>query len=129
MMALTRDTERGSGTVLGLAVLGVLFSLLVSLLMLGAAVLARHHAQTAADLGAVAGAQVLKSGRGTDAACARAAQVVVVNGAKMDECAVVLPSLPDHGGQVRLRVHRDVAVGPGWVADGVATAGLVQVDR
>ncbi len=120
------DPERGSGTVLGLAAIGVVITALIALLMVGAAVIARQQAQGAADLGAVAGAQELKAGASAHAACARAKRFVEANGARVEECAVsVLPS-PKAGPQVRLQVSRGVAVGPAnWVARVTTNAGLV----
>lgn len=51
---------------------------------LGAAHVARHQAQTAADLGALAGA--VRAIEGRDAACARARELVVANDARLVEC-------------------------------------------
>lgn len=122
----TGDPERGSGTVLGLASIGVVITALIAMLMVGAAVIARQQAQAAADLGAVAGAQELRTGASPEAACARAGRFVEFNGAQMDGCAVSSSSDPKRGPQVRLQVSRGVAVGPSnWVARVSANAGLV----
>jgi len=52
----------------------------------GAATAARHQAQAAADLGALAGAaRVLE---GEEAACARASHIVALNGARLAGCVV-----------------------------------------
>lgn len=120
------DQERGSGTVLGLAAIGVIITTLIALLMVGAAVIARQQAQGAADVGAVAGAQALKAGGSTNVVCARAKRFVEANGAQVQECAVSVSASPNAGPQVRLQVSRGVAVGPAnWVARVTANAGLV----
>lgn len=126
---LQHTSDRGSGTVLGLAVMGVLLSLLLGLAVLGGATIARQQAQNAADLGAVAGAQTLKTGGDAQAACARATQLVEANGGHIDDCSVT-GSLSqawttDGGPQITLRVHRAVASLPQWVAKVSANAGLV----
>lgn len=59
--------EEGFATVAGAAVVAALAVILVGVLYVGAAVLARHRAQTAADLGALAAASAHVSGR--DDAC------------------------------------------------------------
>lgn len=125
--------DRGSGTVLGLAAIGVLLSVLLAAGMLGGAVLARQQAQNAADLGAVAGAQLLKNGGDADAVCARAGRWVEANGGLLDECSVRRPSSGvwrgNRGPQVTVTVYRDVKAWPRWVARVSAVAGLVPVDR
>jgi secretion/DNA translocation related TadE-like protein len=50
----------------------------------GSVLVARHRAQAAADLGALAGA--VRAGDGADVACARARQIVETNGARFVEC-------------------------------------------
>ncbi|MGC1208008.1 MAG: Rv3654c family TadE-like protein [Ornithinimicrobium sp.] len=125
--------DRGSGTVLGLATMGVLLSVLLGLGLLGGAVIARQQAQNAADLGAVAGAQTLKTGGDAHAACARAAELVEANGGQLDDCSVS-GSLgqawaADGGPHITLRVHRAVASFPRWVAKVSANAGLVAMDE
>ncbi len=125
--------DRGSGTVLGLAAIGVLLSVLLAAGMLGGAVLARQQAQNSADLGAVAGAQLLKNGGDADAVCARAGRWVEANGGRLDECFVRPSSRRvgdrDRGPQVTVTVHRAVGAWPRWVARVSAVAGLVPVDR
>ena len=53
---------------------------------IGAAVVARHRAQAAADLGALAAA--VHALEGSDAACARAGAVVSANASRMVSCEV-----------------------------------------
>jgi secretion/DNA translocation related TadE-like protein len=50
----------------------------------GAVSVARHQAQVAADLGALAGAG--RAGEGAEPACARAARFVEANGARLVAC-------------------------------------------
>ena len=79
-------TDAGAATVLAAAAVGVLVLLLGLGLQVGAATLARHRAETAADLGALAGAR--EAVRGRDVACARAGAVVAGNGARLVGCSV-----------------------------------------
>ena len=78
--------DRGSATIFVLA-FGLL---LVAAGLAGAAVgtarVGRHEARTAADLGALAGAQRAIEGRGV--ACAEAGRFVTANGAVMTACEV-----------------------------------------
>ena len=68
----SRD-DRGSATVLAAAMVAVLLFVTAAGAYLGSAVLARHRAQAAADLAALAAAARLPSGPA--AACARATSV------------------------------------------------------
>jgi secretion/DNA translocation related TadE-like protein len=76
--------DRGSAS---LWLLGVGLALLVlcgSVTMVGGLVVARHRAESAADLGALAGAQRAVDGQA--GACARAASIVHDNGARLLTC-------------------------------------------
>lgn len=80
-------TDRGAASVwllaLGVAVVAVAaFGALV-----GAAIIARHQAQTAADLGALSAA--VHAVEGAAAACGHATRVVSANHAQMVECRVL----------------------------------------
>jgi secretion/DNA translocation related TadE-like protein len=55
-------------------------------LWLGSAVVARHRAQTAADLAALAAAQLLPAGPA--AACRQAESLATVMGARLESCSV-----------------------------------------
>lgn len=81
-----RSRERGSGTVLTVAAIGVLLILATAGLQLGAAATAAHRARTAADLSALAGATALQEG--SDSPCARAAQVAGRNEAEIVDCSL-----------------------------------------
>lgn len=87
--------ERGSGTVLVLAVLGAMSVVLASALLVLSAMQARGCAQTAADLGALAAA-----GHG-DQSCEVARWVIAANGAELTMCAV-------EGHHVRLQTEAPV---------------------
>jgi len=78
--------ERGSGTVLALAAIGVLLVVVTAGLQLGAAAAAAHRARTAADLAALAGASALQEGQPD--ACARAASVAGLNQAQVIACTL-----------------------------------------
>jgi len=78
--------DRGSGSVwlLGVGLAVVLFGGMVAHVEL--AIVARHRAEAAADLGALAGA--VRAAEGADAACARAGLLVAANGARLAGCRV-----------------------------------------
>ena len=109
--------DRGGASVLVLA-----FGLVVVLVgagcaQVGAAVVARHRAQVAADLGALAGAAWAPSG--DTVACDRAAAVVAANGATVEACAldgldvVVTAVVTMHtGGLLRGSAHASARAGP-----------------
>ena len=103
--------ERGSATVVILAVIAVVLMLTVSGLMLASAVVASHRARSAADLAALAAAGVLTRGEPLVAACRSAAHVAAANHGRLQSCAAV-------GTEVRL----SIAVRAGVHGLGVATA-------
>ena len=80
--------EEGSGTVLGVAAIGVLLLVLVGGLGLASAVVAGHRARAAADLAALAAAGAIQSGAGDGQACGRAATVAGANAAQATRCVV-----------------------------------------
>ena len=78
--------DRGSGT-LWMAAVAVILSLMAStVVLLGLAQTARHKANAAADLAALAAAQVLLDGTGS--ACDEAVQNASANGARLTGCSV-----------------------------------------
>ncbi|MFS8499594.1 MAG: flp pilus-assembly TadE/G-like family protein [Micromonosporaceae bacterium] len=79
-------TDRGSASVWCLAVGTVLLAAGLAATSLGAAQVARHQAQAAADLAALAGAP--QAVRGPDAACQRAAEIAAANRARLVGCRV-----------------------------------------
>lgn len=82
--------DRGSGTVLTAALLVVVAGLASVVTTLGSAVLARHRAEAAADLAALAGATALvdplAAAPGAGAPCRRADAVAADNGASLLLC-------------------------------------------
>lgn len=70
-----------------LGICSALISLLLLVLALCGAVLARHRAEAAADLAALAGADVVV-GRAAGDPCARARQVLLAQGAAPSGCVV-----------------------------------------
>jgi secretion/DNA translocation related TadE-like protein len=77
--------DRGSATVLVVAMAGVLVLLGAALSVVTAMVAAHRAAQSAADLAALAGARDVAAGRD---GCARAAQVASANRARLTACSV-----------------------------------------
>ncbi|SDO90005.1 helicase/secretion neighborhood TadE-like protein [Nakamurella panacisegetis] len=80
------DRDAGVATVFVALVVGVLLVVAGLGIRLGGVVIARERAETAADLGALAGAARALWGQGV--ACARAGSVVSGNGGLMVSCVV-----------------------------------------
>jgi secretion/DNA translocation related TadE-like protein len=78
--------ERGAATLVAVSTIAVIMAVTVGIACVGSAVLARHRAQAAADLGALAAAGHLAAGIGT--ACAQASSVAEAMGASMAGCDV-----------------------------------------
>jgi secretion/DNA translocation related TadE-like protein len=78
--------ERGSASLVAVAMMAVLIAVTVGGLYLGAAVIARHRAQAAADLASLAAAGRLADG--TDAACAQASRVAHAMRTTVTRCVV-----------------------------------------
>ncbi|WP_193611101.1 Rv3654c family TadE-like protein [Nocardioides lijunqiniae] len=97
-----RRGEGGAATLFAVSCLAVLLMLGAALGVVAAVVVAHRQAQAAADLSALAGAEVL--GRGRDP-CAAAAQVAAANGARLAACTVT-------GRDVLVEV---VVAGPHWL--------------
>jgi secretion/DNA translocation related TadE-like protein len=81
------DGERGSGTVLCLAIIGVLVCLTGGVVAVAGASVAKQRASGAADVAALAAADVA-SGRLPGSPCQEAARVAGANGAVLSSCAV-----------------------------------------
>lgn len=101
-MRIARD-ERGSGTVIGAFVVAALAGLVVLIVYVGAAVSARHQAQSAADLAALAAAQSLVMG---EADPCREAELIA---GRME---VVVASCAPDGDDVVVSVTVGVDLGP-----------------
>lgn len=99
-----RPPDAGAGTVLVLAVCAALIVVGAGLGVLGEAVVARHRAEAAADLAALAAADVLV-GRALGDPCGRATRTAALNGARLRACAV-------SGGTVEVVAEVRVTLGP-----------------
>jgi secretion/DNA translocation related TadE-like protein len=84
-----RSGERGSATVLMLAVIVAVLTLTVCGLLLSSAVLASHRARAAADLAALAAAGALLQGQPSPAACQAAQTVATANHGRLRRCVAV----------------------------------------
>jgi secretion/DNA translocation related TadE-like protein len=105
--------EHGAASVVALAMLAVLLTVTVVVVHLGAATVARHRAQAAADLGALAAAVRLADGMG--AACAAADAVINAMGAGSGGCSV-------QGLDVVIAVEVPVSIGSWGTGQAVASA-------
>ncbi|WP_256387024.1 Rv3654c family TadE-like protein [Mycolicibacterium sp. GF69] len=110
--------DHGSATPLAAAMVAVLVMITAGATYLGVAVAARHRAQAAADLGALAAAHGLASG--ADAACTWARAVLAAMSAEMVSCetadldTVVVADIPVHLGRFGMGTARAMArAGPG----------------
>ncbi|CAB4912562.1 MAG: hypothetical protein F2806_08690 [Actinobacteria bacterium] len=81
-VALHRDHEKGSGTVLGIALIGVISMLGFVAVAQAQATLLSHSVQGAADLSAIAGAQSFSD------PCARAESIASLNRVRLTRCFV-----------------------------------------
>lgn len=84
-MRSCRD-DSGMATVFTCVCVMALLAMTAMALHFGAAVLARHRVEIAADMGALAGAAVVLQGE--QAACDRAAVVVAANNAAVETCVL-----------------------------------------
>ncbi|WP_018157192.1 Rv3654c family TadE-like protein [Demetria terragena] len=105
-----RRPDRGSATVYVVAAIGAVAALLLGALTLVSASRASSQARTAADLGALAGAQALVAAT-SEHPCSVAAQVAQLNSAQVRRCEI-------SGEEVELVV----AVAPSWPGLGDAQA-------
>lgn len=78
--------EQGSASVLAAVLVAVMVAAMVGAAHVGAAVLARHRAQAAADLAALAGAAQVPAG--AENACARAAQLGQAMASELLDCQI-----------------------------------------
>jgi secretion/DNA translocation related TadE-like protein len=110
--------ERGSATVWAAVGIAAITTVLVVGLHFGAAVIARHRAEAAADLAALAAAGAAVEG--AEAACERAERVVEAMGATLAACHL-------DGWDALVEAHAPVAIAvPGVdTASGRARAGPV----
>lgn len=110
--------DRGSSTVAAVAMIAVLLAVTVGAVAVGSAVAARHRAQAAADLAALAGAGRVASGQ--EAACARAAAIATAMHTGVAACRIEQLDVV-----VRVEVRVDLGRFGIGVAAAVARAGPV----
>src|SRR3954469_8784088 len=110
-----RAAERGSATVLGVGVVGVLVTVMALVAALAGAVADQRRVESAADLGALAGASAVQQGR---PACASARDVVSRNGASLASCTVAGAVV-----EVRARRRTQLLLGRRFEAASTARAG------
>lgn len=111
-------SDRGSGTVWMLALIGLVWSVAVMALSVGGVRVARHRAYAAADLAALAAAS--HSGDGVGSACRLAARIARYSGGRLRRCAVkgrvsevlVTSEIRDVPGLGRLDVTARARAGP-----------------
>lgn len=106
MVSRTVD-ERGAGSVLAVAMLGLLVTVTVAAAGVVGVVATHRIAQSAADLAALAGATALQDGGD---ACVRAADVAARNRATLDGCQV-------DGWDVAVVVRASTSLLPGGLLD------------
>ncbi|MDQ2848894.1 MAG: flp pilus-assembly TadE/G-like family protein [Actinomycetota bacterium] len=113
----SHDRDSGSATILAAVGVAILIVVLAVGLQLAGAVIARHRAESAADLAALAGAAKVLTGQ--QSACSAAASIAAANGAALQDCELI-------GLDLRVTVRVDAVVGPiGGAAIGRARAGPV----
>jgi secretion/DNA translocation related TadE-like protein len=109
--------ERGSGTVVMVGVVAVLFLLTVAGVAVASAVLAMHRARAAADLAALSGAVALAQGEPSSSACGAAAVMAARNEAALLACTI------GADGSVLVRTSTQVTLGlPGQSRAAAASA-------
>ena len=115
---LSRASERGSATLVAVAMMAVLMAITLGGTVFGSAVVARHRAQSAADLAALAAAG--RIGSGSQSACALATAVAAANGSAVTGCTadeldvIVTVEVPVALGRLGTGTARAVArAGPG----------------
>ncbi|MBJ7463966.1 MAG: flp pilus-assembly TadE/G-like family protein [Mycolicibacterium sp.] len=102
-----------------LGMIMVLLAVTAGVAVLGSVVIARHRAQSAADLAALSAAAWIASGH--QIACARALSVATAMHATLSDCAV-------QGLDTVVTVAADAGV-PGWRASARARAGPAETGR
>lgn len=80
---LSLGNDNGYATVTSVGIIAAVTSLLLVVAAVGAQVIARHEAQVAADMAAIAGAWAHATG---EDACAVAGEIAAANDAQLDNC-------------------------------------------
>jgi secretion/DNA translocation related TadE-like protein len=107
--------DGGSGSVLLVAIVAVLAAVGAGLGLLGQAAVARHRAEAAADLAALAAADALL-GRAAGEPCRRASRAAAANQARVTDCR------PGPGSDVVVSVEVDAGGGLRRLGAGLGTA-------
>ncbi|WP_371781425.1 Rv3654c family TadE-like protein [Streptosporangium subroseum] len=115
------DTERGSATIWMVGLMALTFAVAAAVTFAGMARVARHRAQSAADLSALAAARLAFAD--PNRGCAEASSLAVGNGAKVTRCSIDGDGIADI--QVALRLLLPVAGGVTVMAG--ARAGPVHI--
>lgn len=126
-MSSDDHTDAGMATVLAVTAVGLICVLAVALVQVGLVVVAKHRAQAAADLAALAGSAAILRG---DDGCAVARSVAAKNGAHLVRCrtdlAVVTVSAErpaDLLARFRFRASADARAAPDfYVSSGASEA-------
>ena len=107
--------QRGSASVLGVVLVGVLAAVTLLVAVVGGVVADQRRAESAADLGALAGAAAVQQGAD---GCAAARPVVRLNGARLAACSI-------DGAVVWLRAIRSIGpvLGRRFTVSSTARAG------
>lgn len=108
---MSRGSERGSATLVAVAMMAILLAITLGGSLVGSAVIARHRAQAAADLAALAGAGRVAAG--PQLACAWSSSVAAANHATLVACTV---------DELDVVVTAEVAVALGRLGVGAARA-------
>ncbi len=109
MRPRARRADRGAATIWVLCGALLIMGLALVVLSRGEVVLARHRAESAADLGALAAAGGIGVDGSTGQLCARAQRVVHANGLHLDKCTVHVAA-DGRTGTVAVRVSKRVRV-------------------
>lgn len=111
----SHDRDKGNATILAAVGVATLIVVLAVGLQVAGAVIARHRAESAADLASLAGAAKVLTGQ--QSACGAAGSIAAANGAALQDCELI-------GLDLRVTVRVDAVLGPiGGAAAGKARAG------
>jgi secretion/DNA translocation related TadE-like protein len=110
-----RRSEAGIATIWGLAIIGILMLLAAVSAGVVSLIGARHQAEAAADLAALAGAQAAIDG---EDACDAARRIAAANGGALVDCDVEGEIV-----EIRVQVDGPRLLGESWVLTGRARAG------
>lgn len=128
-LTITRGgRERGSGSVLAIALVGIVSAVLVAALSIAAVAIAGQQARTAADLAALAGAGLAIQGGDEASVCEVASSTAADNRAELSSCRLERTAADPAAGAelpvVHVQVTRGVA-GTRWTIQVSAAAGGV----